>query len=118
VPAFVADDGLHCIGEAAMLARSSQGVVGEERSMDSVAGETVVVKLFAGLAETVGQRSPRIAWNGGTAGELRERLQQTFPQAAGLLARSAVAVGDAFCRDDEQVCPGADVALIPPVSGG
>lgn len=86
----------------------------KERATEAV----LVVRLFAGLAEAVGERSPQVAWSGGTAGELRERLQQIYPQAASLLARSGVASGDAFCRDDETLCPGADVAIIPPVSGG
>ena len=37
---------------------------------------------------------------------------------AGLLAKSAVSVGDEFAGDDRPVPAGAEVALLPPVSGG
>ena len=79
---------------------------------------SISILLFAGLAESVGHREVSLAWPGGTAAELRTQLQQHFPAAAPLLARSAIAVGERYCRDDETVPPDADVAVIPPVSGG
>lgn len=78
----------------------------------------ISILLFAGLAESVGHREVSLAWPGGTAAELRTQLQQHFPAAAPLLARSGIAVGERYCRDDETVPPDADVAVIPPVSGG
>lgn len=78
----------------------------------------LTIMLFAGVAELAGQRELTLPWSGGTAAELRSHLQQQLPAAAGLLARCAVAVGERYCRDEEPVTPGADVAVIPPVSGG
>jgi molybdopterin converting factor small subunit len=49
---------------------------------------------------------------------LRSRLAAEFPPIAPLLARSAVAIGAGYVTDDSQVPCGADVAIIPPVSGG
>ncbi len=74
--------------------------------------------LFAGVAECVGQREVHLAWPGGTAAELRGQLQARYPAAALLLDRSAIAVGERYCRDEDRVPPEADVAVIPPVSGG
>ncbi len=53
-----------------------------------------------------------------TVAELRGRLAAACPELAGLLARSAVAIGDSYAADDEAVAAHADVAIIPPVSGG
>jgi len=49
---------------------------------------------------------------------LRSRLVAEFPSIAPLLARSTVAIGDAYVTDDAVVPRGALVAIIPPVSGG
>ena len=76
------------------------------------------VGLFAGMAEAVGRRTVTLAWSGGTAAALRSRLAAEYPAVAALLSRSAVAVGAAYVADDAAVPPGADVAIIPPVSGG
>ena len=40
------------------------------------------------------------------------------PAVAGLLDRSAVAIGGRYADDDVPVPVGADVAILPPVSGG
>jgi molybdopterin converting factor subunit 1 len=53
-----------------------------------------------------------------TVGELRRRLTQSYPALAGLLEKSALAVNDEFAADDVQIPVGAEVALLPPVSGG
>lgn len=84
----------------------------------STSADTLRVSLFAGMAATVGRRSVELAWQGGTAASLRSRLAVEFPAIAPLLARSTVAIGDGFVTDDAPVPCGADVAIIPPVSGG
>ena len=53
-----------------------------------------------------------------TVGELRRRLMQQYPRLAGLAERSAFAVNDEFADDQAQIPLGAEVALLPPVSGG
>ena len=78
----------------------------------------LAVMLFAGLAELVGHREVSLDWQGGTAADLRSALQNKYPAAASLLARSAVAVGERYCRDQDRVAVGDDVAMLPPVSGG
>ena len=82
------------------------------------AADTVRISLFAGMAEAIGRRSVELAWENGTAATLRSRLAAEFPTIAPLLARSAVAIGDVYVGDDARVPCGAEVAIIPPVSGG
>jgi molybdopterin converting factor subunit 1 len=53
-----------------------------------------------------------------TVAELRRRLATACPALAGLLPRCAVAVNGEFADEDRTVPPEADVALLPPVSGG
>ena len=84
----------------------------------STAADTLRISLFAGMADAVGRRAVELAWEGGTASTLRSRLAAEFPSIAPLLARSAVAIGNGYITDDAQVPCGADVAIIPPVSGG
>jgi len=78
----------------------------------------VRIGLFAGMAEAAGRRSVEIPWTCGTVAQLKARLAAEVPVIAPLLARSAVAIGAAYAPDDAPVPPGADVAIIPPVSGG
>lgn len=74
--------------------------------------------LFAGLAELAGTRSLEIPWDGGSVGDLRRAIVDARPAVAGLLDRSAVAIGGRCADDDVPVPAGADVAILPPVSGG
>ncbi|MFN7811342.1 MAG: MoaD/ThiS family protein [Planctomycetia bacterium] len=76
------------------------------------------VAVYAGMAELVGGRVVEIPWSGGTVADLRAALATAHPRIAPLLSRSAVAVGNAYARDAAEVSPAADVAIIPPVSGG
>ena len=55
---------------------------------------------------------------GATVAVLRRGLASRVPQLAALLERSAVAVNDEFAEDALPLPPGAEVALLPPVSGG
>jgi molybdopterin converting factor small subunit len=76
------------------------------------------VALFAGLVEAAGVRTLELDWPGGTVSELRRALVAARPALAPLLARSAVAVAGCHAADDAPVAAGADVAILPPVSGG
>lgn len=82
------------------------------------AGPRVRVAVFAGMAELAGRRHLDLPWHGGTVADLRRLLATAHPALAPLLGRSAVAVGGRYAGDDEAVAAGADVAVIPPVSGG
>lgn len=55
---------------------------------------------------------------GSRVAELRERLDRDFPRLAPLWPRLAVAVDGRVVSGDEPLQDGAEVALLPPVSGG
>ncbi len=52
-----------------------------------------------------------------TAGALRSWLKQTYP-ALGRLSSLAIAVNSVYAADDDLLEADAEIALIPPVSGG
>lgn len=52
-----------------------------------------------------------------SVGELRQYIQQSYPQLAQLRSL-AIAVNSTYAPDEQFIRPGDEVALIPPVSGG
>jgi molybdopterin converting factor small subunit len=80
--------------------------------------ERLRILLFAGLAEAAGSRTLEIAWTGGTVADVRRAVVAGWPATAPLVARSAVAVGERLADDAEPVSAGAEIAILPPVSGG
>lgn len=77
------------------------------------------VKLFARARDLAGKDALVVELNeGARIADLRLALAAKCPALASLLTRSALAVNDEFA-DDEQLAPAdAEVALLPPVSGG
>ena len=55
---------------------------------------------------------------GATVADLRRRLAAAYPALREFLPRCAIAVGDDFAADEAIVPNDAEVAIIPPVSGG
>lgn len=53
-----------------------------------------------------------------TLGEVRRQLVQQYPHAAGLLEKSVFAINDEFADDTAAIPADAEIALLPPVSGG
>ncbi len=72
-----------------------------------------VARQLAG-AETIDLELPERA----TVGQLRRELMARLPQLAPLVAHMALAVDSSYAGDDLEISPGAEVACIPPVSGG
>lgn len=85
-------------------------------------GARVRVHLFAVAAERAGTRSLELEVAGSEGrvrvADVRQALAERAPALASLLPLCALAVGDAYATDDAAVPPGAEVAVIPPVSGG
>jgi molybdopterin converting factor subunit 1 len=79
----------------------------------------VRVRLFARAKDLAGTDvvSLDLAPNAVVA-DLRRRLAEQFPSLAALLQRSALAVNEEFANDDQPLTSDAEVALLPPVSGG
>jgi molybdopterin converting factor subunit 1 len=77
------------------------------------------VRLFARARDLAGADAVAVSLSpGATVGDLRRRLAADHPSLAGLLERCAVAVEDEFAEDSLTLPPSAEVALLPPVSGG
>jgi molybdopterin converting factor subunit 1 len=55
---------------------------------------------------------------GATVRDLRSRLAEQCPRLGGLLQRCAVAVDNEFAEDELTLPLRAEIALLPPVSGG
>ena len=81
--------------------------------------QTVHVRLFAMFRDVFGLDVLEVSLaEGSTLADLRRRLEQMRPAAKQLLSRSNIAVNQEFAPEDTIVDSGAEIALIPPVSGG
>ena len=79
----------------------------------------VRVRLFAAAKEAAGRGAVEIELpEGASIAQLRRRLAEQIPQLSGLLPRVLFAIGTQYAQDTDAIPPGADVACIPPVSGG
>jgi molybdopterin converting factor subunit 1 len=79
----------------------------------------IVVRFFARARDLAGAAAMTVELaDGATVGDLRRRLATDHPALANLLERSAFAVNDEFADNDLTFPPDAEVALLPPVSGG
>ncbi len=79
----------------------------------------VRVRLFAAARQAAGCETVELDLpQGATIGELRRRLAGQLPQMSGLVGQVMFAVDAEYARDSDEIAPGADVACIPPVSGG
>ena len=80
---------------------------------------TIRVRLFARARDLAGAEVVAVDLPAGaTVADLRERLAAAVPVLRELLSRAAVAVKEDFAGDDAVIPAGAEVAVIPPVSGG
>jgi molybdopterin synthase catalytic subunit len=78
----------------------------------------LTVLYFAVAREASGRESESLASWPATVGELRGALAARHPALARVLPRCRLAVNQEFAQDGDPVPDGAEVAVIPPVSGG
>jgi molybdopterin converting factor subunit 1 len=79
----------------------------------------VRVRLFARARDLAGADTVMVTLPvGATVADLRRRLAVEQPRLAELLAQSALAIDREFAEASATVPVGAEVALLPPVSGG
>jgi molybdopterin synthase catalytic subunit len=78
----------------------------------------ITVLYFAGAREAAGASREALAERPATVGALRELLARRHPALARLLPRCRVAVDAEFAEDGAALPDGAEVAVVPPVSGG
>lgn len=79
----------------------------------------VNVLLFAQAKQIAGTDRVEVSVESGcTVAELKDSLSQTVPCLRDLLKRSNIAIDQQYSVDTDVVTDGAEVAMIPPVSGG
>jgi molybdopterin converting factor small subunit len=79
----------------------------------------VCIHLFARARDLAGCSRLEVSLSDGiTVRDLRTRLAAQVPALVGLLERSALAINGEFAGDGQTLSPGAEIALLPPVSGG
>jgi molybdopterin synthase catalytic subunit len=77
------------------------------------------VRLFARARELAGAATLSIeVAEPASVGDLRRRIGLDHPTLAALLPRCAVAVDGEFATDEVLVTSNAEIAVLPPVSGG
>ena len=79
----------------------------------------IVVKLFAGARELAGKNEIALDLpSGATIGQLREQLTAEHAELGTLLGHAMFAIDAEYCDNEARVTENAEVACIPPVSGG
>jgi molybdopterin converting factor small subunit len=79
----------------------------------------VIVRLFARARDLAGSDSVTVELPAAsTVGDLRDRLGETHAGLKNLLKHSALAVNNEYAGDSLPLPLDAEVALLPPVSGG
>jgi molybdopterin converting factor subunit 1 len=77
------------------------------------------VRLFARARDLGGADRVTVDLpDGATVADMRRRLVALHPQLADLTGKCAVAVDAEFADDGQVLTEGAEIALLPPVSGG
>jgi MoaE-MoaD fusion protein len=79
----------------------------------------VSLLLFASLRDAIGERSLCLEFDeGSTVADLKHRLGLEYPNVEPMLETVVCAIDDDYVTIEEALHDGAEVALIPPVSGG
>jgi molybdenum cofactor cytidylyltransferase len=79
----------------------------------------VRVLLFASARERAGQSEIELDLPAeATVAVLRSRLQEAWPTLEVLVCTAMIAVDQEYATDETVIRPGAQIAIIPPVSGG
>jgi molybdopterin converting factor subunit 1 len=77
------------------------------------------VLLFARARQLAGQQLLEVELpEGASVADLKRAIAAACPALEPLLARVRIAVDAAYATDDQAVPPAAELAVIPPVSGG
>ncbi len=79
---------------------------------------TVHVLYFAAAREAAGTTRETLAPAPGDVAALRAHLSSLHPALARLLPRCRIAIDQEFAGDDAPLPDGAEIAVVPPVSGG
>jgi len=79
----------------------------------------IVVQLFAGARELAGARQVEVELPcPATVAQLRTALEAATPALAPLLQHALFSIDASYASDETPIPENAEVACIPPVSGG
>jgi MoaE-MoaD fusion protein len=78
----------------------------------------IEVLYFGGARDAAGTARERLASPPATVGDLRRALAAAHPALARVLPRCRIAVDEEFAEDAAPLPDRAEVAIVPPVSGG
>jgi molybdopterin synthase catalytic subunit len=79
----------------------------------------VSVKLFAVARQRIGSNAIDVEISPtATTGQLRAAIVEQFPPLKDVLPHSRLAIANEYADDSVPVSAAAEIALIPPVSGG
>ncbi len=80
----------------------------------------VRIGFFGQLAEAIGRDVEVATPPGAKVGDVRRTLAELYPQVAAMLARPGVRawIDDRMVGEDEEVPAAAELAFLPPLSGG
>lgn len=79
----------------------------------------VTVRLFALARQLAGRSELTLELPAPpTVAALRHAIAQSCPELAPLVPNLLIAVDSEYSGDEQPIAPGAEVAVIPPVSGG
>lgn len=77
------------------------------------------VKLFAVARQLAGAESIALELeSGATVADLRSAIARDFPQLATVLPHALLAIDNEYAENQDPIAEGAEIGLIPPVSGG
>ncbi len=77
------------------------------------------LRLFAVAKQAVGSDTIELELpEGANVGRLRQALAEQVPELSAMVGRMMFAIDAEYATDETEVPPNADVACIPPVSGG
>jgi molybdopterin converting factor subunit 1 len=79
----------------------------------------VRIKLFAVARQRAGREVVEVELpQSATVAHLRSALAEQHPSLAGIVPHARFAIDSDYVTDQVIITPSADVAIIPPVSGG
>ena len=87
--------------------------------LSSSSARSVQVDLRSSLASRIGRSAVTVVLStAAQAGDVRIAVAEAHPDAAPLIERALVVVGDRILGRTDPLPPDASIALVPPVSGG
>ena len=76
------------------------------------------IRLYGRLADAIGPNVEVDAALACSVAEIRDVLADSYPQAAGVLARSRACVGERLVGGEQLIDESDGLEFLPPVSGG